>query len=748
MIFPRQSVPESKKNEQWHRDCILATINYHYDYGVFRNENIKDNENYQLVDGIFDHKQFEYITDVYGITAPARLVNWPVIGPRLELLAGELLSQGLEWTVNVTNRNAIARKNERKIGVAVETLLRPIRREMEQLLGVPMEDEDVGEEIPKDIEEFSNMKFRDAVEVNVNVGLKFLVQKYSLDHIFKRGFYDLSICSKEFYKVYVKNGDPYVERIDPRNMIWDKDSESEFIQHASLAGHKRYYAINEILDRFKLTKEQVELLEDLSTRDRSYFDDLGLGFEFYRFDDGGVLSVCVTELQWRSIKMMKYKVSKNPYDEETPFYKMMDDDYEGKKGEDIREFGTSDVRKAILIGHELLIDWGRKPNQYRPEENYQHTTLDYYGCIKNNFTSVTLSPVDALKNVQLMTNVVWYHIEKALAASGGKSVVYDVSQKPEKIPLEDVFYHAKNSGLILINSKQEGNKYGGNGFNQFQSVDFTLSNSVQQLMNLLGLLNDTADRMTGISAARSGINKSGDLVGVNERNVMQSTLITAPLYEIHYKVVGDVLQACANIMPFCWGNEGRMVNIFGDTGMETFHIDKSIAKDEYGIFVKNNAKELSDKRTMAGLIMQYANSGAIDPASAIRSVRAGSATEIENIISNGLKQVQAQQTQIEQQKNELIKQSNELTAQANELKKYDIDTDSKTKIEVAHIMSEGRAISNDQLMRGAKETTDMKNRTKIEETNLKIQSEREKLMDTKSKPAPAKKAPSKSSAKK
>jgi len=171
MIFPRQSIPENKKDEQFHRDCILATINYHHDYGVFRNENIKDHENYQLVDGIFDHKQFQYMTDTYGITAPARLVNWPVIAPRLELLAGELLSQGLEWTVNVTNRNAIARKNEKKIGVAVETLLRPIRREMEELLGVPMEDEDVGEEIPKDIEEFSNMKFRDAVEVNVNVGL-------------------------------------------------------------------------------------------------------------------------------------------------------------------------------------------------------------------------------------------------------------------------------------------------------------------------------------------------------------------------------------------------------------------------------------------------------------------------------------------------------------------------------------------------------------------------------------------------
>ena len=131
-----------------------------------------------------------------------------------------------------------------------------------------------------------------------------------------------------------------------------------------------------------------------------------------------------------------------------------------------------------------------------------------------------------------------YHIELTMARAGGKSIVYDVSQKPKKTPLSDVFYHAKNSGLILINSKQEGQQL--SSFNQFQQIDFTLSNSVQQLINLKMMLEETADKLTGISAARSGITKSGDLVGVTERNVLQSTTITAPLFEAHYKIVGDV----------------------------------------------------------------------------------------------------------------------------------------------------------------------------------------------------------------
>src|SRR5690606_4742758 len=117
--------------------------------------------------------------------------------------------------------------------------------------------------------------------------------------------------------------------------------------------------------------------------------------------------------------------------------------------------------------------------------------------VKGSLNGQTLSVVDSLKNVQLLYNIVMYHIELSMARSGGKAVVYDVSQKPKNIPLEDVFYHAKNTGLILINNKAEGMQT--NGFNQFQQVDFTLSQSVSQMINLKMMLEDTADKLTGIT---------------------------------------------------------------------------------------------------------------------------------------------------------------------------------------------------------------------------------------------------------
>ena len=262
MNLPKQNIPESKKDEKWHLDCVNAIQHQHKSNGTYDDEMRKDFENFLLVQGKFDNKQYEYVTDMYGLTSPARLVNYPIILPKLDLLAGELISQELSFTVNVVNKNAVRKKNEEKMQVAAETILRPLRRKIEETIGMEIPDEDLGREVPKDVEEFMTMKFRTAVEEMADTGLRYLIQKWDLKNVFKRGFYDMGITSKEFYRTFIKNGDPFVERIDPRKMIYDHNSKVETLKDSRYAGHQDWYTINEVLDEYghKLTKEQVKKL--------------------------------------------------------------------------------------------------------------------------------------------------------------------------------------------------------------------------------------------------------------------------------------------------------------------------------------------------------------------------------------------------------------------------------------------------------------------------------------------------------
>ena len=648
MDFPQQNIPDKDKTEDWHRDNILAIMSYHKGYQSFIDSRKKDHENYLIANGEFDHKQFEYVTNMYGLTSPARFVNYPMIMTKLDLLAGELISQPLQFTVSVVNRNAVRKKNEEKITLAAEVVLRPIRREIEQALGMPIPDENVGQEVPEDVARYQKLKFRNAIEEMVHVGLVFCIQRWDLKQTFKRGFYDLAITGKEFYRIYIKQGDPFVERIDPRCMIYDLGQQKESLVDSKYAGTENWYTVNEIMDRYgvDLSKEQVDFLEKLQNNSSANYSSDTLSLDAYTNTNGTDLKIRVLDFQWKSIRMLKHKVSPNEFDETTPYLKKVKDTYKAKAGEEIISKPITEVRQGILVGHDMMLNWGKKPNQIRYEENYANTSMDFFGAIKGNLNGQTLSVVDSLKNVQILLNIVMYQIELAMARSGGKSIVYDVSQKPKNISLKDVFYHAKNSGLILINNKAEGMQT--NGFNQFQQVDFTLSQSVAQMINLKAMLEDTADRLTGISASRAGVQKSGDLVGVTERNVMQSTLITAPLFDIHYRLVGDVLQGLAALMKPAWGKEGRMANIFGDMGMQTFKIDKSVGLEEYGIFIENSGKEVQRKQEMMGLLERFSSSGNVDPLAIIKAVNAEGSSEVESILTDGLQAVRDQQASMEE----------------------------------------------------------------------------------------------------
>ena len=703
MDFPKQNIPESKKNKEWYKNCILSLSRSSRNNDRFKTEKIKDYENYDFYNGKFNSEQFEHVTSINGITNPARLVNFPLIQPKMDLLAGELISNDLVFTATVTNREGIKKKTEDLITRTAESLLAPIRKELEEIIGTKLSSEEEQEMIPEDIQQMKSVPYRTNNEKQIYVGVKWLIRRFDLKHVFKHGFYDLGITAKEFYRVIVENNVPRPIKIDPRSMIYDIDTDTEFLQNASYAGSENYYTIHEILDRHRdslyrqYSKEEAnKILNELeklanfgSDKDsRSMFE--GWNSDYFLQSQNETLKVSEIHIQWKGLKKFKYVEIPNKYDPDgTPYQKLVKDDYRPRKNEKLIVKPVTWVYEGVIIGGKHLVYWGEKEDQVRYEDNYIDTTLDYFGCIRNNFNGRTLSIVDALKNIQILYNIVHYHIELAIGRSGGKSIVYDVSQKPKNIKLDDIFYHAKNSGLILINSAQEGI---GGGFNQFQSVDFTLSQSVSQLVNLKMVLEDTADKLTGISAARSGITKSGDLVGVNERNVMQSSLLTAPYFEIHYKVVGDVLQDLADKLRLCIrkSKDDFYVDIFGDNGVEIMKIDREMSYDQIGITLENNAKEIQRKQQLMQVLQQFQANGQLDPLTTIKALNSESSAEIEQIVTSGIESLQAMQTQMKEREMEIQEQTNQIQKETNELDLTKTRETNETKLQIAKMDNDTR----------------------------------------------------------
>ena len=135
--FPPQFVLESEKTEEWANQWVNAVVAYmSYVESPYKNSRLNDIQNYNIYNGTLDLEDFKYITEQYGMAYPARLVNYPIISPKIDLLVGEDLRRPLDVKVSTTNKEAVLRKEDKKVGLIMRNILESIHAEFEEKEGV------------------------------------------------------------------------------------------------------------------------------------------------------------------------------------------------------------------------------------------------------------------------------------------------------------------------------------------------------------------------------------------------------------------------------------------------------------------------------------------------------------------------------------------------------------------------------------------------------------------------------------
>ena len=307
---------------------------------------------------------------------------------------------------------------------------------------------------------------------------------------------------------------------------------------------------------------------------------------------------------------------------------------------------VDDVWEATLIGGKILVNARRRDNQVRSIDDPGKTPLSYVGCIKGNTTGATASLVDLLDNIQMLYNIVVYQIELAMARSGGKAVVYDVSQLPTNVgmDIQQVLYHLKTDGIIPINSKDEGNQM--SSFNQFQQIDFTLSQSVQQLINLKVMLEDMAGQISGVTKQREGAVGQYEYVGNVQRSVVQSATITESWFYSHGEAKQRVLERLCNLMKVCWAGGKKAGMILGDGAYKFLNVMPDIALQDFGLYVGDSGKDDSMKQVVQQLAQSALQAGSIDMLGVIKVLRSDTMTEAEKVLEQAMSEMKKTTTRI------------------------------------------------------------------------------------------------------
>ena len=692
--MPSMVVAEKDKNEDWCRSVLLAVTQYMgHESGEYHSNRTKDIRNYQIYNGQLSQGDYSYITEQYGLTYPARLVNYPIIAPKIDLLIGEELRRPMDIKVTTVNKSAVLRKHDHKVALIMRDLLSDFHKEIQEKMNIDVLMEGQGMPVPEDIETYMKYNYREMVEETAQDGLEYVTNRYNLKDVMKEGFRDLLVTGKEFYKVSVQNGDPYVRRVDPRNIVYDDSFHSDFLDDAGWVGEERYLSVNEIDVEYKdslTTDDLIELDKMRNLYVGGDMDNYNSSFEWVDAAHGRDNRIRVVSCEWKSLRALRFKVSENKYNPSRPFRKLVKDTYRKRKGDVIETKWVDDIWEATMIGGKILVNARRRDNQVRSVDDPGKTPLSYVGCIYGNTTGKSTSMVDLLDNIQMLYNIVVYQIELAMARSGGKAVVYDVSQLPTNVgmDMQQVLYHLKTDGIIPINSKDEGNQV--QSFNQFQQIDFTLSQSVQQLINLKIMLEDMAGQISGVSRQREGAVGQYEYVGNVQRSVVQSATITESWFYSHAECKQRVMERICNLMKICWAGGKKAGMILGDGAYKFLNVMPNIALQDYGVYVGDSGKDDSMKQVVQQLAQSALQSGTIDLLGVIKVLKADTMTEAEKVLEQAMTEMQKQQQAQQQQ----AMQAQQAAAQAKQ-SEFEAEAqlkqmDNEAKLQVAQISAESR----------------------------------------------------------
>jgi hypothetical protein len=654
--FPEINVKESEKDEKWHKDFVLGIINdaidgrYEFSYRTMQ-------ESYEFYDGTHNVDEYSFLQESEnGDTLPAIWINYNKIRVKVDTLVGELRARGYDINIRAKNKDAVSEKLDKKFELLGQMNIKSDMMALEQETGIPSVSQANLPETEDELEYYMEHTYKETSEKVMNGVLKYLLTMYKWEYQRLALFKDILIAGRAFVKTEIEEGIPKYKRKDPRYMIFDVNAKDDFLSESTYFGEVKWMSLAEARQVYKLTEEELEEIKEASDDLLPFINtqaphiDSESNLEFISGNKTN-LKVLVFDGEWEDVKRMKYKKSVDKFGNE--HFKKVD---EKTKGKDIVNRQIKVWRKGTLIGGKVMRDWGLLENMVRSVDNISETKPSYIGLIPNYVNFKSVSKVDMLKGLQKIKDISMYNMQLAMARAGAKGFVYDVSQIPEQWEVEDVLKHLKTSGIAFVNSKKDGIP---NPASPFKEFDMTISNSINQYVEISRMIDKQMDEISGINDARQGnISSANQAVGVTQSAIQQSNMATDVLFEEFRQFSEEVFNKMAALVKISWTEKDIFAPLIGDVGVDFINQDIDLSLKDYGVFVENKPSTLHDKQQLEQLIMAAIQSGQLgivdamdlikikDVDFAIKKVKGA----IEKREAEAAERQQAQAMQVEQMK--------------------------------------------------------------------------------------------------
>lgn len=640
--LPPQRLSFKRKNKKWRTN----NVDHADKFSLYHNEGVRQSlsnkvVNLNLYNGIVNVNDMKEVVNPYGVEAqyiPDNIPHHPIAVPKINLLVGEEIKRRFDWTVTVTNPNAITKKENDKKQFLTQRIV--------EFLQANYAEEELESKM-QDLEKFMKYEWQDIREKMANQILNHYWEEQKFQYIFNDGFKDALIFAEEIYQTDIINDEPTLVRLNPLKVRTVRSGNSNRIEDANVIIIEDHWDPARIVDTFyqELKPRDIDDIMNYTSRKSkgSYSDDDNNHVLLRDSADSGFLmddyinvaqinghtfgsdytdtdgNVRVLRVYWKSFK--KIKKVKYYDDEGDVDYKIMSEEYIVNEdlGEEATDMWVNEVWEGTKIGTDIYLQMKPKRVQYNRLENASKCHAGIIGQVYNTNQGRGVSLLDRCKNYQYLYDAVWDRLNKAIATNYGKIFELDISKIPNNWEVDKWLHFAITNKIAVVDSFKEGNHGASTGklagsMNTVggRSIDMETGNYIQQHIHLLQFIKAEMSEIAGVSAQREGQISNRETKGGIETAVNQSANVTEYWYMQHEDVKLRVLTAFLETakVSLRGKNNKKVQYILDDQTIQTLNVDSDVfCEADYGVVATNSTKTIELEQMMKANAQAFIQNG-------------------------------------------------------------------------------------------------------------------------------------------
>ena len=733
--IPKQKLPRSRKTREWGKNSMNAYI----DRSRFSNQHKSAmHKFYDAYNGNLNENDYNYVINPYNSEKhktkgfPARLRNYNIIKPVVDLLLGEKAKRPFNHQVVVRNSDM---QSMQQVVVKDELKKYLEQKFINDLNELGVETGMPTEELPElgELEQEIYANYKDIRAIMGQESLDYLIDRLELPDQFQTAFFDWLVAGECYtYKDVCMNDCDY-EIVSPLDVDYEKSPDIQFIEDGDWCVRKKIMSVNAIVDNFYdvLKPADIDRLEKPSQKKSMGFISPFSGN--YSSQDAERFAE-VLHVVWKSFARVGILTYFDELGQEQSV--VVDETYKVNpdNNESIEYFWVNQVWEGYRIDGDIFVNI--RPHQVQRNEmsNLSICKLPYNGRIYSNRHSDQVSVVSMGVPYQILYNIFHYRLELSIAKNKDKIMLMEMNTIPKRHGWDEekFMYYADAMGFAFIDSTAEGKRGERVSFNQFQVLDMSLGQYIASQFQLLQAIKAEWEELIGISRQRKGQVQASDGIGATERAVFQSSVVTEEMFRRFDKLVEREFNGLLDVAKVAWKDGLKTQYITSDFRQAVLDIDPGMFQEaEFGVFVKNNSIEADKLRALKQLTLSFAQNGS-SPVTIAEILEGSNFSKIKEKLAEvdaKEKELQAAQAQQQQQMAQMQQQAEladkqadrQFTAEQNQL-----DRDAKMDIEEMKVAS--KVVDQDMNNNGINDAVDLE-RVRLEREKLDLK--RKELNDKK-----------------